>query len=88
MTDNQFEQLFGMMTKTVLSTQELNEKSGKLEQKFDEFRDETRQSFVEVKKELRQMNRKVNVLTQDVFEVRTENKDLEDRIEVLEEKAA
>jgi uncharacterized coiled-coil DUF342 family protein len=62
MTDNQFDQLFGIMTQTVSSIQELNEKVDGLHREFDNFREETNQNFVEVKKELRQMNRKVNTL--------------------------
>ena len=56
--------------------------------KLDGFIEETRQNFVEVKNELRQTNRKVNRMAQDVMEVRAPINDLEDRIEILEEKQA
>lgn len=102
MTDNQFEQLFGLMTKAVSSIQNLEIEVKELRQgqdelrqgqetqgrKLDDFIDETRQNFVEVKKEQRLTNRKVNMLNDEKLEVRAEIRDLEDRVEVLEEKQA
>lgn len=64
----------------------LREGQEKLRKDFDEFRAETKANFTEVKRELKLMNRKVNILTEDVVEVRAETEDLIVRVEKIEER--
>lgn len=95
MTENQINEMFKLMTTAVTKLNEYDARFERLEtgqdelrRDFSQFREETNQNFVEVKKELRQMNRKVNTLNQDMFEMRNDIKDLDERVEVLEEKEA
>jgi chromosome segregation ATPase len=56
--------------------------------KLDEFIDETRNNFSDVKRELRSVNRRVDLQNRDILQVRETHDEILERIEALEEKEA
>ena len=95
MTENQINEIFRLMNKTITKIDGLEVKVGGLETRFDEaeqrnekFRQETNQNFIEIKQELRFMNRKTEVLIDDLMQTKFRVKDVEKRVDYLEQKDA
>lgn len=99
MTDNQFNELFGLLTKAV---NKLNEHDAKFEEivskqnehdaKFEiitsslnDFRQETKTNFEKVSKEVGSQQRKISYLANQFLEIKAENEDLKERVAALEE---
>lgn len=95
MTDNQFNELFGLVTKAVGKLTVVEEKIENLEkgqnelrQEFHEFREETRSNFEKISKEIGNEHRKISYLANQFLEIKAENEDLKERVTALEEKSA
>ena len=67
---------------------ELNTRFAQVETRLERFEAETRAGFETVRTDIRRMDRKFDVVTQDLMELRTDQRDLEVRIAALESKQA
>lgn len=102
MTDNQFDQLFGLLTKAVSKLTEHDEKFERIEKiqndmrtdlndmrtDLNDFREETRVNFEKVSKDIRGQERKISYLANQFLEIKAENEDLKERVAALEERSA
>ena len=60
----------------------------KFETRLGQFEAETRAGFETVRTDIRRMDRKFDIVTQDLMELRTDQRDLEVRMSALESKQA
>lgn len=81
MTENQTNEMFRLMNNMIQGLESLRTE-------FDANREETKQNFTDVKTELRFMNRKFEVYSDDMVEIRARMIDVEKRVDVLEDKDA
>lgn len=95
MTENQINEIFRLMNTTIKKIDGLETKVDGLETKFDEaeeknesFRQETKQNFDEVNQRLRFMNTRAEVLIDDLMQTKMRVKDVEKRVDFLEQKDA
>lgn len=95
MTENQTNEIFRLMTTAITKIDGLETKIDGLETKFDEaeekneeFRQETKQNFEEVNQKLRFMNTRTEVLIDDLIQNKIRIKDVEKRVDILEQKDA
>lgn len=88
MTDNQFNELFGLLTKAVNKLNEHDAKFEELNTSLNDFRQETQTNFEKVSKEVSSQQRKISFLANQFLEIKAENEDLKERVTVLEEKNA
>ncbi len=95
MTENQISEMFRLMSNTIKKIDGLETRFDGLETRFDEaeqknekFRQETNQNFSEIKQELRFINRKTEVLIDDLMQTKFRVKDVEKRVDDLEQKDA
>lgn len=88
MTENQTNEIIRLLNTAIQKVDGLDDKVNGLQNEFNEFRDETRQNFDYLKNEMRFTARKTDVLADDVLGVRSKVKDVEKRVEQLEQKDA
>ncbi len=95
MTENQTNEMFRLLTTAITKIESLETRVIGLENKFDEseeknekFRQETKQNFEEVNQKLRFMNTRTEVLVDDLMQYKMRVKDVEKRVDILEQKDA
>ncbi len=95
MTENQTNEMFRLMNNAIKKIDGLGTKVDGLETRFEEaelknekFRQETNQNFSDLKQELRFMNRKTEVLIDDLMQTKFRVKDVEKRVDDLEQRDA
>ena len=88
MTENQINEIFRLMNKTITKIDGLETKFDEAEEKNESFRQETKQNFDEVNQRLRFMNTRAEVLIDDLMQTKMRVKDVEKRVDFLEQKDA